>query len=114
MRKGEISFRIGGAAGDGVASSAETFARICSRSGLHVSTYSFYQSIIRGGHVWTQVRASDVPIQCSGEDPDILVCLNQDTADLHAKNVTEGGAIVYDANAVQVSKEEVKGGVSLV
>jgi 2-oxoglutarate ferredoxin oxidoreductase subunit alpha len=114
MKKGEVSFRIGGAAGDGVASSAETFSRACTRSGLFVSTYSFYQSIIRGGHVWTQVRASESPVSCHGEDPDVLICLNQDTADLHAKNVTEGGAIIVDSNAVKVEKNELKKGVTLV
>jgi len=114
MKKGEVSFRIGGAAGDGVASSAETFARTCTRSGLYVSTYSFYQSVIRGGHVWTQVRASESPVFCHGEDPDILICLNQDTADYHAKNVTEQGAIIVDPNAVKVEKSELGKGVTLV
>ena len=114
MRKGELSFRIGGAAGDGVASSAETFARVCSRSGLHVSTYAFYQSVIRGGHVWTQVRASETPILCYGEDPDVLICLNQDTADFHANIVNEGGVVIFDPHAVQVPKESLKDGVTLV
>jgi len=114
MKKGEVSFRIGGAAGDGVASSAETFARACTRSGLFVSTYSFYQSVIRGGHVWTQVRAGESPVQCHGEDPDILVCLNQDTADFHAKNVMEGGAIIADPSAVKVEKGGLKEGVTLI
>jgi len=114
MKKGEVSFRIGGAAGDGVASSAETFARACTRSGLYVTTYSFYQSVIRGGHVWTQVRASESPVQCHGEDPDILICLNQDTADIHAKNVTDGGAIIVDPNAVKMEKSGLKKGVTPV
>jgi len=114
MRKGEISFRIGGAAGDGVASSAETLSRVCSRSGLHASTYSFYQSVIRGGHVWTQVRAGEKSLGCFGEDADVLICLNQDTADYHAKNVTENGAIIYDPNAVEVPKAELRNGVKTV
>lgn len=114
MKAGEISFRIGGAAGDGVASSAETFARVCSRSGLHVVTYSSYQSVIRGGHVWTQVRAGEQPVLCHGEDPDILICLNQMTAEVHAGTVSRGGALIYDMHAMQIEEKEVGKGAILV
>jgi len=92
----EIAFRVGGAAGDGVASTAETFARLCVRGGLWVHTYSSYQSVIRGGHVWTQVRAGTEPVLSQGEEPDVLIILNQETADIHVPLVRDGGAIVYD------------------
>ena len=92
----EIAFRVGGAAGDGVASTAETFARLCVRGGLWVHTYSSYQSVIRGGHCWTQVRAGSDPVLSQGEDPDVLIVLNQETADIHVPLVRDGGAIVYD------------------
>ena len=97
-----------------MSSSAETFARMCSRSGLHVSTYSSYQSVIRGGHVWTQVRAGEERTLCYGEDPDVLICLNHDTMDLHARNATEDGAIVFDSNAIEAPKEGLRQGVKLV
>ena len=97
----EIAFRVGGAAGDGVASTAETFARLCVRGGLWVHTYSSYQSVIRGGHAWTQVRAGTEPVLSQGEDPDMLIILNQETANIHVPLVRDGGAIVFDE---QVSK----------
>jgi 2-oxoglutarate ferredoxin oxidoreductase subunit alpha len=92
----EIAFRVGGAAGDGVASTAETFARLCVRGGLWVHTYSSYQSVIRGGHTWTQVRAGTEPVLSQGEDPDLLIILNQETAGIHVPLVRDGGAIIYD------------------
>ena len=98
----EILFRVGGAAGDGVASTAETFARLCVRGGLYVHTYSSYQSVIRGGHVWTQVRASEAPVLSQGEAPNLLICLNQETADIHVPLVTDGGAVLYDGAFVKV------------
>ncbi len=98
----EILFRVGGAAGDGVASTAETFARLCVRGGLYVHTYSSYQSVIRGGHGWTQVRASEAPVLSHGEDPNLVICLNQETADIHASVVQEGGAILHDASMVKL------------
>src|SRR3972149_1162917 len=97
MSKSDFTFRIGGAAGDGVSSTAGGFARICSRSGLHVWTYSSYQSVIRGGHVWPQVRAGVDPLLSHGEDPDALVALNQQTLDVHQGDVASGGAILYDS-----------------
>src|SRR3990170_865531 len=102
MSKSDFTFRIGGAAGDGVSSTAESFARICSRSGLHVWTYSSYQSVIRGGHVWTQVRAGADPLLSHGEDPEVLVALNQATLDVHEGGVAEGGVILYDSEALKV------------
>ena len=47
----DLTVWIGGAAGDGIASAGESFAKACSRSGYHVFAYNSYQSVIRGGHV---------------------------------------------------------------
>ena len=110
----EIVFRIGGAAGDGVSSTAESFARMCSRSGLHVWTYSSYQSVIRGGHVWTQVRGSNAPVLSHGTAPNVLVCLNQQTMDVHQGDVPEGGAIVFDSDLVKPDSARVRKGVRLL
>jgi 2-oxoglutarate/2-oxoacid ferredoxin oxidoreductase subunit alpha len=41
---------IGGAAGQGVATPGDIFAKIFIRRGLYLNTYNAYQSIIRGGH----------------------------------------------------------------
>jgi 2-oxoglutarate ferredoxin oxidoreductase subunit alpha len=109
----EVVFRVGGAAGDGVASTAETFARLCVRGGLYVHTYSSYQSVIRGGHTWTQVRAAPEPVLCQGEDPNLLLCLNQQTVDIHVPLVRDGGAIVYD-EALRLDGSAVRPGVRVV
>ncbi|HYM41080.1 MAG TPA: 2-oxoacid:acceptor oxidoreductase subunit alpha [Thermoplasmata archaeon] len=110
----EIVFRVGGAAGDGVSSTAESFAKMCSRSGLHVWTYSSYQSVIRGGHVWTQVRGSPEPVLSHGTVPNVLVCLNQQTMDVHQGDILAGGAIVYDSDLVKPDPSRVAKGVRLL
>lgn len=114
MPKRELSFRIGGAAGDGVSSTAESFAKLCARSGLHVWTYSSYQSVIRGGHVWTQVRASMDPLLSHGENPDVLIALNQETMDIHVDQVIEGGAIIFDEESAKADPAKVRSGVRLL
>ena len=114
MSTPEIVFRIGGAAGDGVSSTAESFAKMCSRSGLHAWTYSSYQSVIRGGHVWTQVRGSNQPLLSHGTDPNVLVCLNQQTMDVHQGDVLEGGAIVFDSDLVKPDPSKLRKDVRLL
>src|SRR5207245_1880707 len=114
MAKRDLVFRIGGAAGDGVSSTAESFAKISARSGMHTWTYSSYQSVIRGGHVWTQIRGGLDPVLSHGVDPDVVVCLNQQTMDVHQGQVTEGGAIVYDIDGTKPDPTKVRGNVRLL
>ncbi|MBI4362488.1 MAG: 2-oxoacid:acceptor oxidoreductase subunit alpha, partial [Euryarchaeota archaeon] len=91
-----FTVRIGGAAGDGIASAGETLARTCSRSGLHVLAYNAYQSVIRGGHVWFQVRASREPVTSTGDILDLLIALNRETVTYWAPMVRPGGGIIHD------------------
>jgi len=114
MAKRDLVFRIGGAAGDGVSSTAESFAKISARSGMHTWTYSSYQSVIRGGHVWTQIRGGLDPVLSHGVDPDVVVCLNQQTMDVHQGQVTEGGAIVYDIDGTKPDPKKVRENVRLL
>ena len=102
MTRKEVSIRIGGAAGDGVASAGEIFARTCSRSSLHVYAYNSYQSVIRGGHVWFQVRAAGEQVLSVGQDIDILIALNTQTVEVHLPQVVKGGAVIYDPVKVKV------------
>src|SRR3989454_388610 len=111
MSQKELVFRIGGAAGDGSASTAESLAKICTRSGLFVFTYTSYQSVIRGGHSWVQVRAGEEPVLSQGERPQVLICLNQPTADIHAPQVRENGAIIYDSDTIKLDGLRIAEGV---
>ncbi|MHB2037149.1 MAG: 2-oxoacid:acceptor oxidoreductase subunit alpha [Nitrososphaerales archaeon] len=110
----EFTVRIGGAAGDGISSTGEIFARTCSRSGLHVYGLNNYQSAIRGGHVWFQVRAGTEKITCQGDSTDILIAFNSETADIHAPFVKKGGAIIFDQERVKIKENLVPEGVTLL
>src|SRR5437773_2467207 len=96
MSKRSLALRVGGAAGDGVSSTAESFAKISARSGLHTWTYSSYQSVIRGGHVWTQVRGGLDPLLSHGDDPEPEVAQqNLQAAKLGASAVVEMGGSLH-------------------
>ncbi|MCI4333478.1 MAG: 2-oxoacid:acceptor oxidoreductase subunit alpha [Thermoplasmata archaeon] len=92
----EISVRAGGAAGDGIASVGETLSKSLSRTGLHVFGLNAYQSVIRGGHVWFQARASAAPVYSQGDACDVLYAMNKETADVHLPSLSRGGTVVFD------------------
>ena len=92
---------IGGAAGQGVATPGDIFAKIFSRRGLHLNAYNAYQSIIRGGHTFLTVRTGPDPITNMGDHLDLLIPLNQDTMDRHLGLLASGAACLYNADQIQ-------------
>ena len=72
----DLEIGIGGAAGQGLATPGDIMARIFVRRGLHLKTYSAYQSIVRGGHILLTLRTSDSPVLSTGDRLDMLVTLN--------------------------------------
>lgn len=112
MSTREVTMLVGGAAGDGIASVGESFAKICSRLGLHVLAYNSYQSVIRGGHVYLQVRTGVDPVLSHGDGPDFVIALNQDTMDRHANDVRIGGGVLYNRDKITLRDEHLSKGVT--
>jgi 2-oxoglutarate ferredoxin oxidoreductase subunit alpha len=92
---------VGGAAGQGVATPGDIFAKIFSRRGLHLNAYNAYQSIIRGGHTFLTIRTGPNKISNMGDRIDLLIPLNQDTMDRHLSLLSAGGACLYNADLIQ-------------
>jgi len=99
--KETFTIAIGGAAGQGVATPGDIFARIFSRRGLHLNAYNAYQSIIRGGHTLLTIRTGAERVTNMGDRIDLLIPLNQDTADRHLKLLTSGAACIYNADTIK-------------
>ncbi len=110
----ELTVWVGGAAGDGIASAGESFAKACSRSGYHVFAYNSYQSVIRGGHVCMHIRIGTHKVYTQGDELDYLVALNQDTLNRYGKRVMPGGAVFYNTDKFQAKPEQVGKDVQLV
>ncbi len=96
-----FSIGIGGAAGQGVATPGDIFAKIFSRRGLHLNAYNAYQSIIRGGHTFLTIRAGIDPVTNMGDTLELLIPLNQDTMDRHLRLLSAGGACIYNADSIK-------------
>jgi 2-oxoglutarate ferredoxin oxidoreductase subunit alpha len=110
----EITIGIAGAAGDGLDRTGDTLARTTARLGLHLYTYNSYQSLIRGGHTWLRLRLSEEKVDNHGDHLNVLVALNQDGIERHAREVEAGGAIVFNGSRFQCDPSLVPEGVALV
>src|SRR5579864_4547668 len=91
---------IGGAAGQGVATPGDIFAKIFSRRGLHLNAYNAYQSIIRGGHTFLTIRTGPEKVTNMGDRIDLLIPLNQDSINRHLGLLTAGAACIYNADTI--------------
>jgi 2-oxoglutarate/2-oxoacid ferredoxin oxidoreductase subunit alpha len=99
--KQTFAIGIGGAAGQGVATPGDIFAKIFSRRGLNLNAYNAYQSIIRGGHTFLTIRTGPEKVTNMGDRIDLLIPLNQDSMDRHLKLLTGGAACIYNADTIK-------------
>jgi Pyruvate/2-oxoacid:ferredoxin oxidoreductase gamma subunit len=92
---------IGGAAGQGVATPGDLFAKIFSRRGLHLNAYNAYQSIIRGGHTFLTISTGPEKVSNMGDRLNLLIPLNQDAMDRHLRLLTRGAACIYNSDTIK-------------
>jgi len=113
--KNQVVIRVGGAAGDGIASAGDIIAKTASRMGLWVFAYNSYQSVIRGGHVYYQMRVGGGDqILSHGDDPDVLIALNQDSIKRHAATVKENGLIIFNKDKIKIENIPLKKNVQVI
>jgi 2-oxoglutarate/2-oxoacid ferredoxin oxidoreductase subunit alpha len=102
-----LTWVIGGAQGSGVDSAANIFSRACAQAGFHIFGKREYYSNIKGEHSYFTVRVSDEPIHSHVDLIDILVSSDAETVFVHAGEVKEGGAIIYDSDLAETTLREV-------
>jgi 2-oxoglutarate/2-oxoacid ferredoxin oxidoreductase subunit alpha len=98
--KQTFTIGIGGAAGQGVATPGDIFAKIFSRRGLHLNAYNAYQSIIRGGHTFLTIRTGPDKVSNMGDRLDLLIPLNQDAMNRHLGLLADGAACIYNSETI--------------
>ncbi len=123
MTDDELIWRIAGGSGDGIASTSQNFAKALMRSGLHVFTHRHYPSRIRGGHTYTEIRASADEAESRGDGYNFLLTLGDSFARNPSENayygdeeqkplyenldeLREGGVIVIDSGLVDTEAVE--------
>jgi 2-oxoglutarate ferredoxin oxidoreductase subunit alpha len=100
----DFSILIGGEAGQGSRFAGLIIAKIFNRLGYRIYIYEDYQSLIRGGHNFSQIRASEKDFQSRKEKIDFLLALDKKTIDLHKKDLEKNGLIIFNSDRIK-SKE---------
>jgi 2-oxoglutarate ferredoxin oxidoreductase subunit alpha len=93
-----ISLKIGGQAGQGIKSVGLIFAKLATRSGFYIYTYTEYPSLIRGGHNAMQICVSEEEVTGPSIRTDLLIALNQETITKHLGELTPGSGLIFDAD----------------
>ncbi len=92
----DMTFKIAGAAGQGVESSGAGFSQALAQGGLHVFALQDYMSRIRGGLNFVQVRVHERPLFCHEDVVHILLPLNEEAFEAYRDDVVQGGGIIFD------------------
>jgi len=106
----EFSVLVGGRAGDGINEAGMIIARLYNQLGYCLYQYLDYPSLIRGGHNFAIVRASDKKIGAHRDQVDFLLALNQETIDRHEWRLKESSIVIYDSDE---TKSGLDGGFGL-
>ena len=93
-----LQWKIGGEAGFGIATTGQIFCRSLVRAGYHIFGYMEYPSLIRGGHNTFAATISSEECNSQIKDVHVLVCLNEETFNLHKEELIEGSVVVYDSS----------------
>jgi len=102
----DYTVKIGGEAGQGVDTVGTVLSKIFTRAGYFVFSHQDYESRIRGGHNFIQIRLSDRPVTASRDPVDILVALDRQSITDHEKELSDSGMVLYDAAALEEKFEK--------
>jgi len=97
----DFSVLIGGKAGFGIDKASLIIASLFKELGYRLYVYRDYPSIIRGGHTFSIIRASEKKIAAHKNIIDMMLALNQETVDLHKGKLADRSIIVYDSDSVK-------------
>jgi len=89
---------IGGKAGQGPNLLANLLSDTLIEEGYYVFNTRDYESVIRGGHNFNLVTFSDEPVFSNESKIDVLVCLDDNTEKIHAKDLKKNGIILRGSN----------------
>jgi len=109
MIKKDYSILIGGAAGQGSRKAGLLIAKLFSEIGYRVFIYDDYQSLVRGGHNFSQIRASEKKVLSHRKKIDFLLALDENTVKKHQNDLDKKGVIIYNTDKMKTIVREAGG-----
>jgi len=92
---------VGGKAGEGVKKAAQVIATSLFNRGWHVFQADDYQSLIKGGHNFSQVSFAREPVHNAYTQADLLISFDKRSFEQHRKDTTSSVSLhCYDSDVV--------------
>ena len=93
------SIKIAGEAGMGIKSTGQSLYKYLNSLGYYIYNYLEYPSLIRGGHNVSQIIFSPNHIRSPRVVDHALIALDQNSLNLHSKEIIEDGFIIHDSES---------------
>ncbi|MBN2531777.1 MAG: 2-oxoacid:acceptor oxidoreductase subunit alpha [Spirochaetales bacterium] len=104
--KEELTIRIAGEAGQGLATIGSSLCIIVKKAGFNLFANQDYMSRIRGGNNFFQIRISAKPVSAIKEKIDILIPLDKESIGLHKKDCSDDSLILADVKHYGIEKPD--------
>lgn len=95
-----FNIKIGGEAGQGLVSIGNILLRAITQEGWYLFAHQDYESRIRGGHNFFQIRLGDQPVSSWEKEVDVLVALDKTTVTLGQEELRSDGFVIYDPDVL--------------
>lgn len=95
----KYSILFGGKAGQGPNILSTMLGQTLIERGYYVFLSRDYQSLIRGGHNFNLLTFSDESVYSNESKVDLIIALDQNTIEIHKKDLNKSGIIIYKENA---------------
>ena len=100
-----LNILIGGRAGQGINIISEIVSKTITSQGYFIFNYRDYPSLIRGGHNFNILSISDEKIESHESKLDGIVAMDQDTIDIHKKELKKDGFIIDSKRFIDLKKD---------
>ncbi len=92
----DVTIVIGGKAGQGILTVGELITLTGLRSGYYLFSNNEFESRIRGGHSFSQIRISNRPIEAPTNTVHLLVALDPETIDIHKHRLAADSIVLTE------------------
>jgi len=93
----DLTIKIGGEAGQGIQTVGQLLAAVCRDAGLHVFGINDFESRIRGGHSFYQLRIADHQIRAPYHRVHLLIAMDDTTLEMHSDQILPGGICLLNS-----------------
>lgn len=99
---------IGGAAGDGIETTAAVLEGTLKYLGYNVFSMRDFMSRVRGGHNFNKIRFGKEPVHTHTRELDGLIAMNEESFNLHKGDLKKDGFIIADPSLSIVHENLIK------